>query len=151
MPRLNPHSTLPPLPSPSLNQSWPPRCLLCATSSIFSTSNIQQITNALVDPTKTIGIDLFSFAAAFKRTDSSGTILRTSEGIKNYREGSRKLVSCLSPAVNVIQTFSGILSQPVKPHIPSSNAFNDTVPRQVPFPPANGLLVGIDVFLCSFL
>ena len=86
-----------------------------ATSSTSSTSNIQLITDALVDYEKQTGIDLSKnpFAAAIKHADSPGAILELlrerEKAFKDYREGSRRLISYLSPAVNVIQAFSGIL------------------------------------------
>ena len=90
-----------------------------ATSSTSSTSNIQLITNALVDYEKQTGIDLSEnpFAAAIKQADSPGAILELlrerEKAFKDYREGNHKLISCLSPAVNVIQAFSGILGEAV--------------------------------------
>jgi hypothetical protein len=89
-----------------------------ATSST-STSNIQLITNALVDYENITGIDLSKnpFAAAIKQANSPGAILELlqerEKAFKDYREGNRRLVSCLSPAVNVIQAFSGILGEAV--------------------------------------
>jgi hypothetical protein len=89
-----------------------------ATSST-PTSNIQLITNALVDYEDITGIDLSKnpFAAAIKQANSPGAILELlqerEKAFKDYREGNRRLVSCLSPAVNVIQAFSGILGEAV--------------------------------------
>jgi hypothetical protein len=90
-----------------------------ATSSTSSTSNIQLITDALVDYAKTTGTDLSKnpFAAAIERANSPGAILELlqerEKAFKDYREGNRRLISCLSPAVNVIQAFSGILGEAV--------------------------------------
>jgi fungal STAND N-terminal Goodbye domain len=91
------------------------------TSSTFSTSssNIQLITDALVDYAKVTGIDLSNnpFAAAIERANSPGTILELlqerEKAFKDYREENRRLINCLSPAVNVIQAFSGILGEAV--------------------------------------
>jgi hypothetical protein len=86
-----------------------------ATSSTSSTSNFQLITDALLDYTKMTGIDLSKnpFATAIERADSPGAILELlqerEKAFKDYREGNKRLISCLSPAVNVIQAFSGIL------------------------------------------
>jgi hypothetical protein len=88
-----------------------------ATSSTSSASNIQLITDALVDYAKVTGIDLSKnpFAAAIERANSPGAILELlqerEKAFKDYREGNRRLISCLSPAVNVIQAFSGILGE----------------------------------------
>jgi hypothetical protein len=88
-----------------------------ATSSTSSTSNIQLITDALVDYAKITGIDLskYPFAATIERANSPGAILELlqerEKAFKDYREGNRRLISYLSPAVNVIQAFSGILGE----------------------------------------
>ena len=125
-----------------------------ATSSSSSTSNVQLITNALVDYTKTTGIDLSKnpFAAALKQADSPGAILELlrerEKAFKDYREGNRRLINYLSPAVNVIQAFSGVLGAAVS--LVSHTCHLVTLltqPRQVPFPPAKAIFVGIDVLL----
>jgi hypothetical protein len=85
-----------------------------ATSSTSSTSNIQLITDALLDYANTTGIKLSEdpFAAAIEQANSPGAILELlqerKKAFKDYREGNR-LISCLGPSVNVIQAFSGIL------------------------------------------
>jgi hypothetical protein len=90
-----------------------------ATSSTSSTSNTQLITDALVDYAKTTGIDLSEnpFAAAIERANSPGAILELlqerEKAFKDYREGNRRLISCLSPAVNTIQAFSDVLGEAV--------------------------------------
>jgi fungal STAND N-terminal Goodbye domain len=108
----------------------------------------------LVDYAKVTGIDLSNnpFAAAIERANSPGAILELlqerEKAFKDYREGNRKLISCLSPAVNVIQAFSGVLGEAVSlvSHTYHMVALL-TRPRQVPFPPAKALFVGIDVLL----
>jgi hypothetical protein len=90
-----------------------------ATSSTSSASNIKLITDALVDYAKITGIDLSKnpFAATIEHANSPGAILELlqerEKAFKDYREGNRRLISCLSPAVNVIQAFSGILGEAV--------------------------------------
>jgi hypothetical protein len=90
-----------------------------AISSTSSTPNIQLITDALADYAKTTGIDLSKnpFAAAIEQANSPGAILELlqerEKAFKDYREGNRGLISCLSPAVNIIQAFSGILGAAV--------------------------------------
>jgi fungal STAND N-terminal Goodbye domain len=127
---------------------------LQATSSTSSTSNIQLITNALVDYEKITGIDLSNnpFASVIKQANSPEAILELlqerEKAFKDYREGNRRLISCLSPAVNVIQAFSGILGEAVS--LVSDTRHLVTLltwPRQVPFPPVKALFVGIDVLL----
>ena len=81
------------------------------------TSNFQLIVNALADYAKTTGIDLSknSFATALEQSNSPEAILQLLEGrekaFKEYRDGNRKLINCLSPVVKVIQAFSGILGE----------------------------------------
>ena len=90
-----------------------------ATSSTSSASNVQLITDALVDYTKITGIDLSKnpFAATIEQADSPGAILdllqEREKAFKDYRGEDRRLINCLSPAVNVIQAFSGILGEAV--------------------------------------
>ena len=90
-----------------------------ATSSTFSTFNIQLITDALVDYANITGMDLSKnpFAAAIEQANSPGAILgllqEREKAFKDYREGNRRLISCLRPAVNAIQACSGILGEAV--------------------------------------
>jgi fungal STAND N-terminal Goodbye domain len=90
-----------------------------ATSETSSTSNIQLITEALVDYTTITGIDLSKnpFTAAIEQANSPEAILELLQErentFKDYRQGNRKLISCLNPAVNVIQAFSGVLGEAV--------------------------------------
>src|SRR5258707_337641 len=87
------------------------------TSIFFMSSNIQSIIDAaLADYTKFTGTDLSKtpFATALKQqSNSPGVVLQLlqdrAEAFKEYREGNRKLVDCLSPAVNILQAFSGII------------------------------------------
>ena len=119
-----------------------------------STSNFQLIIDALADYTKITGIDLSTnpFAATLDQSNSSDGILQLLQGrekaFKEYRSGNRRLINCLSPAVKVIQAFSGILGEAVSL---VSHTFHLlgllTWPRQVPFTPAKALFVGIDVLL----
>ena len=58
----------------------------------------------------------------------------------DYQDGNRKLISCLSPAVNVIQAFSGVIGEAVS--LVSYTCHIITLlkwPRQIPFQPANAL------------
>ena len=90
-----------------------------ATSSTSPTPNIQLITDALVDYAKITGIDLskYPFAAAIERANSPGAILELlqerEKEFKDFREGNRRLISCLSLAVNVVHALSGILGEAV--------------------------------------
>ena len=84
-----------------------------------SISNTQLITNALADYAKITGIDLTNnpLATALKQSNSPEAILQLiqerEKEFKEYRDGNRRLLRCLSPAVNVIQAFSGILGEAV--------------------------------------
>ena len=84
-----------------------------------STSNFQSIIDALADYAKITGIDLFNnpFAAMLEHSNSPEAILQLLQererAFKEYRDGDRRLISCLSPVVNVLQAFSGILGDAV--------------------------------------
>ena len=119
-----------------------------------STSNIQLIIDALADYSKTTGIDLSNnpFAAALEQLNSPDTILQLLQGreraFKEYRDGNRRLINCLSPAVKALQAFSGVLGEAVSLVSHTCRIVSLlTWPRQVPFPPANALLAGIDILL----
>ena len=125
-----------------------------ATSSKPSSPNTQLITDALVDYARITGIDLSKnpFAAAIEQVNSPEAILELlqerEKAFKEYREGNRRLISCISPAVKVIQAFSGIIGEAVS--LVSYTCHLVTLltqARQVPFPPAKALFVGIDVLL----
>lgn len=88
-------------------------------TSTSSTSNIQLFTGALVDYANITGIDLSKdpSAAMIEQANSPGAILELlqerEKAFQDYREENRRLISYLSPAVNVIQAFSGILGEAV--------------------------------------
>ena len=73
----------------------------------------------MTDYTKNTGIDLSKtpFAAAIEQSNSLEAILQLlhdrETAFKEYRDGNRKLINCLSPTVNVIQAFSGIIGEAV--------------------------------------
>jgi hypothetical protein len=75
------------------------------------------IDHALIDYAKITGIDLSKtpIAAMLERSNSSETILELLQERENsfneYRDGDRRLISCLSPAVKVLHAFSGILGE----------------------------------------
>jgi len=92
-----------------------------ATSSTTSSaSNIRLITDALEKYAKITGNDFSKnpFAAALEQSDSPEAILQLlqerEKAFKEYREGSRRLINCLSPVVNVLQAFSGIFGEAVR-------------------------------------
>ena len=84
-----------------------------------SISNIQLITDALADYAKITGIDLSKnqFATVLAHSNSPEAILQLiqerEKAFKEYRDGNRRLIRCLSPVVKVIQAFSVILGEAV--------------------------------------
>ena len=85
-----------------------------------SLSNFQSIINAaLADYTKQTGIDLTKgpFAEKIELSNSPEAILELlqerEKTFKEYRQGNRRLISCISPAVKVLHAFSGILGEAV--------------------------------------
>jgi fungal STAND N-terminal Goodbye domain len=92
---------------------------MSSTQLTSSTSNFQLIIDALADYAKITGIDLSKnpFAALLEQSHSPEAILQLLQGreksFKEYRDGIPKLMTCLGPAVNVIQAFSGILGEAV--------------------------------------
>jgi hypothetical protein len=84
-----------------------------------SSSNVQLIISALADYSKETGIDLSNnpFATALEQSDSPEAILqllqKREKDFKEYRDGNRRLINCLSPAVKVLHAFSGILGEAV--------------------------------------
>ena len=84
-----------------------------------SPSTIQSIIDALADYAKVTGIDLSKnpFATAIERSNSPEAILELlqerEKAFKEYRDGNRRLISCLRPAVKVIHSFSAILGEAI--------------------------------------
>jgi hypothetical protein len=73
------------------------------------------VIDALADYAKITGIDLSdnAFATTLEQSNSLEDILQLVQGrekdFKEYRDGDRRLISCISPAVKVLQAFSGIM------------------------------------------
>ena len=84
-----------------------------------SPSNLQLITNALAEYAKQTGVDLTEnpFFEKIKCSNTPEAILELLQervkAFKDYREGNRRLMSCLSPVVNVFHAFSGIVREAV--------------------------------------
>ena len=121
-----------------------------------STSDIQLIIDdALADYAKITGMELsdYPFAAALEQSNSPEDILQLLQGreraFKEYRDGDRRLISCLSPTVKVLQACSGIMGEAASlvSHTTSHSSVLLTSPRQIPFPPTNVLFAGIDALL----
>ena len=122
-----------------------------ATSSI---DTVQLIIGALADYAKETGIDLSKnpFATKLEQQNSPEAILQLLEerekAFKEYRDGKSKLISRLNPAVKVLHRFSGILSEVVGQVSRTCHLVSLlTRSRQIPFPPASALFVGIDTLL----
>ena len=83
----------------------------------FSASNFQLIIDALTDYAKLTGIDLSKnpFSAMLEQSNSPEAILQLlqerEKAFKEYRDGNRRLITCLGPVVKVLQVFSGILGE----------------------------------------
>ena len=126
-----------------------------------SPSNLQLIVNALGDYATLTGIDLSKdpFAEKLQLSTSPDSILELlrerENAFKEYRDGNRRLINSLSPAVQVLHAFSNTLGEALSlvghpSLIPSrvSHSLNVLIHRfQVPFPPAKAVFVGIDVLL----
>jgi hypothetical protein len=84
-----------------------------------SSSNVQLIIDALADYSKQTGIDLSNnpFAAVLEQSNSPEAILQLlqqrEKAFKDFRDDNRTLINCLSPAVKILQAFSGILGEAV--------------------------------------
>ena len=119
-----------------------------------STSNIQLFIDALADYAKITGIDLARnpFAATLQQSNSPEAILQLLHGrekaFKEYRDGDRRLINCLSPAVTILQAFSGIMGEAASLVSYTCNLKSLLIwLRQIPFPPASILFAGIDTLL----
>jgi hypothetical protein len=112
------------------------------------------IIGALADYSKQTGIDLSNhpFAATLEQANSPEAILQLlqqrEKAFKEYRDGNRRLINCLSPAVKVLQAFSGVMGEAVSPVTYILRLIDlSTRPLQVPLPPVKALFVGIGALL----
>jgi hypothetical protein len=93
--------------------------LMSTGQATSSTDNVQLIIGALADYAKETGTDLAEnpFAINLEQSRSPDAILQLLEkrerAFKEYRDGKRRLVNYLNPAVKVLHRFSGILSEAV--------------------------------------
>jgi hypothetical protein len=82
-------------------------------------SNFRLITNALVDYTNVTGTDLSQnpFAEKLQQSNTADDILELlqerEKAFTEYRDGNRRLINCLSPAVRVLHVFSNTLGEVV--------------------------------------
>ena len=74
---------------------------------------------ALADYQEQIGVQLdeHPFSDELRRSDSTDKVLKLFEAkanaFKAYRDGNRKLISWLSPVVQVVHTLSGVVGQAI--------------------------------------
>jgi hypothetical protein len=86
---------------------------------IMSPSNFQLVINALGDYAKETGVDLSKdpFVKKLQLVESPDGILQLlqerEKAFKEYRNANRTLISCLTPAVNVLHAFSATLGEAV--------------------------------------
>ncbi|KAH9169583.1 hypothetical protein EDB89DRAFT_1455447 [Lactarius sanguifluus] len=103
-------------------------------------SSFQLILDAVDKYTKQTGTDLKDnpFAAKINGCDSSDAVLLLLQDnlkvFKDYREQNRKFIDCLSPVVQFVHSFSGILGDAA---------------GLVPFQPAKLIFVGINVLFTA--
>ena len=119
-----------------------------------SASNVQVIVDALAEYAKITGIDLSesSIVGTLEQSNSAEAILQLLQGrekeFKEYRDGNRGLISCLSPAVKVLQAFSGILGGAAGMVSHTYNLWSLLMRHdQIPFPPTKVLFAGIYTLL----
>ena len=127
---------------------------MSSTGQVTSSSNFQLIVKALADYARLTGIELEKnpFAEKIKLSNSPETILELlqerEKAFKEYRNMNRRLISCLSPAVEVLHALSGILGEALSLVSVTCNPVNPlTWSRQAPFPPAKAVFTSIDVLL----
>ena len=83
----------------------------------ISHSNLQLISNSLAEYAHQTGIDLSQnpFAEKFQQSITPDAILELlqerEKAFKEYRDGNRRLINFLSPAVRVLYAFSGLLGE----------------------------------------
>src|SRR5258708_38268013 len=123
-------------------------------------SNLQSILDAVDKYAEQTGINLNEnlFADKVKGCDSPDAVLllfqENMKAFKDYREQNRKFIDCLSPVVQFVHAFSGILGEVAGSvsHGQSFRSLSSLYLHQVPFQPAKLIFVGIDVlFSVRFL
>ena len=80
-------------------------------------SNLQLILDAADEYAQQTGVNLSQnpFADRVKGCDSPSAVLlllqENLKAFKDYRDNNRKFIECISPVVQVVHAFSGILGQ----------------------------------------
>ena len=92
---------------------------MSSTGQATFTCNFQLFVDALAYYAKITGVDLSTnpFTDTLKQLNSPGAILELLQGSDKafieYRDGNRRLIGYLNPAVKLFQAFSGILGEGV--------------------------------------
>jgi hypothetical protein len=116
-------------------------------------SNFQSILDAVDKYAEQTGINLKEnpFAEKVKSCDSPGAVLlllqENMKAFKDYRDKNRKFIDCLSPVVQFIHVFSGILGEAAG-LVSREQSFRRLFllfSHKGPFQPAKLIFVGIDV------
>ena len=90
-----------------------------STEEATSPSNFQLIIEAFADYAKLTGIDLSksSFAEKLECSNSPQSILEMLQerenAFKEYRDQNRRLITCITPTVEVLHAFSAVLGEAV--------------------------------------
>ena len=108
-----------------------------STHSGSSASRFQSILdNALEDYTNQTGVDLTKndFAELFKRCDSPDEVVSLltdkAKKFKEHQDGNRKLINKITPVVQLVHLFDGVLRKTTDSDIVSRKAFK---PFERPF------------------
>ena len=124
---------------------------MSSTGQLTSSSNFRLIVKALADYAKLTGIDLTKnpFAEKIELSNSPDAILELlrerQKAFKEYRDMNRRLITCLTPAVEILHALSGILGDAVSMVSDSCHPADPLMwPHQVP---AKAVFTGIDVLL----
>ncbi len=125
---LIPHLSVPAVPpysphllSHSLPRRNPQAIVLMSSTTHTPQSNFQLIIDALANYANQTGIDLSNnpFADKLQLSNSPDAIIELlhdrEKAFREYRDENRKLINCLTPAVQVLHAFSRILGESVSP------------------------------------
>jgi hypothetical protein len=121
-----------------------------------SNFNFQLIIDALANYANQTGIDLSQnpFVEKLRQSNTPDAVLgllqEREKSFKEYRDGNRRLINCLTPAVRGLHAFSGALAEAVSllSIIPFDFCAKIAISScQVPFSPTKAVFIGIDVLL----
>lgn len=105
------------------------------SSTVIPSSNFKVIFDAaLASYREHTGVDLsqYPFAEKLQSCQSADAILELLQEkvkeFKDFRNGNHKLINCLRPVVQVLHTFSGVLNDVARLHLPTSDQFLTLLP-----------------------